>query len=140
MSPCAVSSGNSSDHHDKPSPYVSFLLSSLLVPPASFQLLHVSHPSNVSFSSIPISKHTLLLVFFYIHDILCIFPHIHISHALIFFSIFFVMTTSHSHTELSGKSVTSLSFFLCLCSLVCLAKYVIIYTCICMYVCILYSG
>src|SRR6218665_1004246 len=31
------------------------------------------------------------------------------------------MSTSHSHTELSGKLVFSLSFFLCLCSRVCLA-------------------
>src|SRR6218665_1141320 len=108
---------------------VFFLPSHLLVPPASFQLLHVSHPSifslvvlfssfylrmpaniilfsspsdritcpknpsfllsavccSVSSSSIPISMRTLSLVFFSVHDILCIFLHIHISHALIFF-------------------------------------------------------
>src|SRR6218665_3531056 len=38
---------------------------------------------SVSSSSIPISMRTLSLVFFSIHDILCIFLHIHISHALI---------------------------------------------------------
>src|SRR6218665_2422490 len=46
---------------------------------------------SVSSSSIPISMCTLSLVFFSIHDILCIFLHIHISHALIVFSIFFVI-------------------------------------------------
>src|SRR6218665_1641448 len=46
---------------------------------------------SVSSSSIPISMRTLSLVFFSVHDILCIFLHIHISHALIFFSIFFVI-------------------------------------------------
>src|SRR6218665_521621 len=40
---------------------------------------------GVSSSSIPISMRTLSLVFFSVHDILCIFLHIHISHALIFF-------------------------------------------------------
>src|SRR6218665_3778044 len=111
---------------------VFFLPSHLLVPPASFQLLHVSHPSifslvilfssfhlrvpasfffpsdritcpknpsfllsavccSISSSSIPISMRTLSLVFFPVHDILCIFLHIHISHALIFFPIFFVI-------------------------------------------------
>src|SRR6218665_2008557 len=35
---------------------------------------------SVSSSSIPISMHTLSLVFFSVHDILCIFLHIHISH------------------------------------------------------------
>src|SRR6218665_2995306 len=106
---------------------VFFLPTHLLVPPASFQLLHVSRPSifslvvlfssfhlrvpasffsspsdcitclknpsfllsavccSVSSSSIPISMRTLSLVFFSVHNILCIFLHIHISHALIFF-------------------------------------------------------
>src|SRR6218665_2241360 len=141
---------------------VFFLPSHLLVPPASFQLLHVSRPSifslvvlfssfhlrippsfffpfhritcpknpsfllsavcgSVSSSSIPISKRKLSLVFFSVHDILCIFPHIHISHALIFFSFSLSLSTSHSHTGLSGKSVSSLSFFSWLCSRVCLS-------------------
>src|SRR6218665_1832520 len=56
---------------------------------------------------------TLSLVFFSVHYILCIFLHIHISHALIFFPFSLSLSTSHSHTELS--------FFSCLCSRVCLA-------------------
>src|SRR6218665_586071 len=64
---------------------------------------------SVSSSSIPIS--TLSLVFFSIQDILCIFLYIHISHAFIFFPIFLSLSTSHSHTGLLGKSVSSLSFF-----------------------------
>src|SRR6218665_374181 len=75
---------------------------------------------SVSFSSIPISMRTLSLVFFSVHDILCIFLHIHISYAFIFFPFSLSLFTSHSHTGLSGKSVSSLSFFSCLCSRVCL--------------------
>src|SRR6218665_834099 len=48
MSPCAVSSWNSSDHHGKAFSVVSFLSSCLLVLSVSFQLLHVSHPSIFS--------------------------------------------------------------------------------------------
>src|SRR6218665_994475 len=66
---------------------------------------------SVSSSSMPISMHTLSLVFFSIHDILCIFLHTHISHALIFFPFSLSLSTSRSHTELSGKLVFSLSFF-----------------------------
>src|SRR6218665_557223 len=40
---------------------------------------------SVSFSSISTSNRTLSLVIFSIHNILCIFFHIHISHALICF-------------------------------------------------------
>src|SRR6218665_813429 len=40
---------------------------------------------------------------------------------LFFFPFFLSLSTSRSHTELSGKLVFSLSFFLCLCSRVCLA-------------------
>src|SRR6218665_2538655 len=36
---------------------------------------------SISSSSIPISMRTLSLIFFSVHDILCIFLHIHISHA-----------------------------------------------------------
>src|SRR6218665_1563324 len=42
LSPCPVGSGNSSYYHGKPSSFFSFLSSRLLVPPASFQLLHPS--------------------------------------------------------------------------------------------------
>src|SRR6218665_3054480 len=76
---------------------------------------------SVSSSSISISMRTLSLVFFSVHDILCIFLHIHISHALIFFPFSLSLSTSHSHTGLSGKSVPSLLFFSWLCSRVCLA-------------------
>src|SRR6218665_2577684 len=60
-----------------------------------------------SSSSIPFSLRTLSLVFFSVHDFLCIFLHIRISHALIFFPF----SRLRSHTELSGKSVSLLSFF-----------------------------
>src|SRR6218665_1735634 len=76
---------------------------------------------SVSSSSIPISMRTLSLVFFSVQDILCIFLQIHISHALIFFSISLSLSTSHSHRELLEKLMFSLSFLLCLCSRVCLA-------------------
>src|SRR6218665_1145263 len=70
-----------------PSPYASIILFSS---PSD----HITCPKNPSFllsavccsvssSSIPISMRTLSLVFFSVHDILCIFLHIHISHALI---------------------------------------------------------
>src|SRR6218665_289338 len=66
---------------------------------------------NVS-SSIPISMRTLSLVFFSIHDILCIFLHIHISHALIFFSIFFVIVHVSQPYRTVGKiSVLTILFF-----------------------------
>src|SRR6218665_3685150 len=64
---------------------------------------------------------TLSLVFFSVHDILCIFLHIHISHALIFFPLSLSLSTSHSHTELSGKLVFSLSFFVSM--LACLSRH-----------------
>src|SRR6218665_3980798 len=51
----------------------------------SFLLIAVC--CNISSSSTPISNRTLSLVFFSVHDILCIFLHIHISHALIFFHL-----------------------------------------------------
>src|SRR6218665_1728935 len=58
---------------------------------------------SVSSSSIPISMHTLSLFFFSVHDILCIFLHIHISHALIFFSIFFVIVHVSQPYRTVGK-------------------------------------
>src|SRR6218665_2059403 len=79
---------------------------------------------SVSSSSIPISMRTLSLVFFSVHDILCIFLHIHISRALIFFSIFFVIVhVSQSYGTVRKISVLTILFFVfmltCL-SLVCL--------------------
>src|SRR6218665_3308993 len=75
-----------------PSPYASIILFSS----ASDRITCPKNPSfllsavccSISSSSIPISMHTLSFVFFSVHDILCIFLHIHISHALIFFSHF----------------------------------------------------
>src|SRR6218665_3235447 len=58
---------------------------------------------SVLSSSIPISMRTLSLVFFSVHDILCIFLHIHISHALIFFSIFFVIVHISQPYRTVGK-------------------------------------
>src|SRR6218665_1255830 len=59
--------------------------------------------------SIPISLRTLSLVFFSIPDILCIFLHIYISHALIFFPIFFVIV----HISQPYRTF-SVSMFACL--------------------------
>src|SRR6218665_2289137 len=72
---------------------------------------------SVSSSSIPISMRTLSLV----HDILCIFLHIHILHALIFFSIFFVIVHVSQPYRTVGKINVLTILFLCLCSRVCLA-------------------
>src|SRR6218665_620455 len=118
---------------------IHLLLGLLLLPSPHASIIPFSNPSDsitcpkkpsflliavcrrISSSSIPISNRTLSLVFFSIHDILCTFLHIHISHALISFPFSLSLSTSHSHTKLSGKSVTSLSFLSCLCSCVCLA-------------------
>src|SRR6218665_3611794 len=67
---------------------------------------------SVSSSSIPISMRTLSLVFFSVHDILCIFLHIHISHALIFFFIFFVIVHVTQPYRTVGKiNVLTILFF-----------------------------
>src|SRR6218665_339082 len=66
---------------------------------------------SVSSSSIPIFMRTLSLVFFSILDILCIFLHIHISHALIFFSIFFVIVHVSQPYRTIGKISVLISFF-----------------------------
>src|SRR6218665_3613703 len=67
---------------------------------------------SISSSSIPISMRTLSLVFFSVHDMLCIFLHIHISHALIFFSIFFVIVYVSQPYRTVGKiSVLTILFF-----------------------------
>src|SRR6218665_3185650 len=58
---------------------------------------------SVSSSSIPIFMRTLALAFFSVHDILCIFLHIHISHALIFFSNFFVIVHVSQPYRTVGK-------------------------------------
>src|SRR6218665_3348248 len=76
---------------------------------------------SVSSSSIPISMRTLSLVFFSVHDILCIFLHIHISHALIFSSIFFVIVHVSQPYRTVWKINALTILFSCLCSRVCLA-------------------
>ena len=66
---------------------------------------------SVSSSYIPISMRTLSLVFFSVHGILCIFLHIHISHALIFFSIFFVIVhVSQPYRTVEKISVLTILF------------------------------
>src|SRR6218665_715744 len=108
-----------------PSPYASIIPfsypSDCITCPKNLGFLLRAVCYSVSSSCIPISMHTLSLVFFSIHDILCIFLPIHISHALIFFPFSLSLSTSHSHTELSGKSVSSLSFFVSM--LTCLSRH-----------------
>ena len=67
-----------------PSPYHSFSNpSDRITCPKNPSFLLIAVYWSVSSSSIPISIRTLALVFFSVHEILCIFLHIHISHALI---------------------------------------------------------
>src|SRR6218665_634473 len=98
-----------------PSPNASIILfyspSDRITCPKNPSFLLSAVGCSTSSSSIPISKRTLSLVFLSVHDILCIFLHIHISHALIFFPFSLSLSTSHSHTELSEKLMFSLSFF-----------------------------
>src|SRR6218665_4202601 len=95
-------------------------------PPPSISIIPFSNPSDcitcpknpnflfsavccsVSSSYIPISMRTLSLVFFCVHDILP--PNPHLTCVDLFF-LFLSLSTSQSHTELSGKSVSLLSFF-----------------------------
>src|SRR6218665_446656 len=76
-----------------PSPYASIILfsspSDRITCPKNRSFLLSAVCCSVSSSSIPITMRTLSLVFFSVHNILCIFLHIHISHALIFFSVLF---------------------------------------------------
>src|SRR6218665_308156 len=66
---------------------------------------------SISSSYIPISMRTLSLIFVSVHDSLCIFLHIHISHALIFFSIFFVIVHASQPYRTVGKiSVLNILF------------------------------
>src|SRR6218665_3347898 len=110
-----------------PSPYASIILfsspSDRITCPKNPSFLLSAVCCSVSFSSIPISMRTLSLVFFSVHVILCIFLHIHISHALIFFSIFFVIVIVHVSQiyRTVGKINVLTILFLCLCSSVCLA-------------------
>ena len=82
--------------------------------PKTHSFLLIAVCCSFSSSSLPISMRTLSLVFFSVHDILCIFLHIYISHALIIFPSSSSLSTllSHSLSELLGQSVSSLSFFM----------------------------
>src|SRR6218665_1561579 len=102
----------------------------LLLPSQCACIIHFSSPSDritcpknssfllsavccsVSSSSIPISMRTLSLVFFSVHDIHCTFLHIHISHALIFFSIFCVIVHVSQPYRTVGK-INVLTIFFC---------------------------
>src|SRR6218665_2975310 len=75
---------------------------------------------SVSTSSIPISMHTLSLVFFSVHGILCIF--LHISHAFIFFSIFFVIFHVSQPYRTVGK-ISVLTILFCVSMLTCLSRH-----------------
>src|SRR6218665_553408 len=92
-----------------PSPNASIILfsspSDRITCPKNPSFLLSSVCCSVSSSSIPISMRTLSLVFSSVHDILCIFLHIHTSHALIFFSIFFAIV----HVSQPYRSVRKIS-------------------------------
>src|SRR6218665_1599269 len=99
-----------------PSPYASIILfsspSDRITCPKNPSFLLSAVCCSVSSSSIPISMRTLSLVFFSVHDILCIFLHIHISNALIFFSIFFVIVhVSQPHRTVGKINVLTILFF-----------------------------
>src|SRR6218665_1345566 len=76
---------------------------------------------SVSTPSIPISMRTLSLVCFSVHNILCTFIPTQISHALIFFPIFFVIVHVSQQYETVGKISVLPTLFPCLCLRVCLA-------------------
>src|SRR6218665_3496229 len=61
---CAVNSSSPSDRLGQPSPMFPFCL---LVPPASFQLLHVSHPSTFSLNILSTSFHLRMPAFAGLH-------------------------------------------------------------------------
>src|SRR6218665_3336488 len=109
-----------------PSPYASIILFSSpldrITCPKNPSFLLSAVCCSVSSSSIPISMRTLSFVFFSVHDILFIFLHIHISHALIFFSIFFVIV----HISQPYRTVGKISVLIILCfvfMLTCLSRH-----------------
>src|SRR6218665_1240320 len=108
-----------------PSPHASIIPfsnpSDCITCPTNPSFLRIAVCCSVSSSSIPISNRTLSLVFFSIHVILCIFLNINISHALIFFSIFFVIVHVSQPYKAVGKINDLAILFSCLCSHVCLA-------------------
>src|ERR1700733_1992445 len=79
------SSFSTCHHHFLSNPF------DLMICPKNPSFLLIAICCNVSSFSTPIFRRTSSFVFFSIHDILCIFLHIHISQALIFFSKFFVI-------------------------------------------------
>src|ERR1700733_7149973 len=86
----------------------------LMICPKNLSFLLIAICCNVSSFSTPIFRRTSSFVFFSIHDILCIFLHIHISHALIFFSKFFVSVHVSQPYNIVGKIIALiiLLFFL----------------------------
>src|SRR6218665_1455196 len=100
-----------------PSPNASIILfsspSDRITCPKNPSFLLSAVCGSVSSSSIPISMRTLSLVFFSVHDILCIFLHIHISHVLICFSIFFVIVHVSQPYRTVGKIKCSHYPFFC---------------------------
>src|ERR1700733_12578089 len=73
-----------------PSPHANIISFSnpfdLMICPKNPSFLLNAICCSVSSFSTPIFRRTSSFVFFSIHDVLCIFLHIHISYALIFFS------------------------------------------------------
>src|SRR6218665_2265022 len=94
-----------------PSPYASIILfsspSDRITCPKNPSFLLSTVCCSVPSSSIPISLRTLSLVFFSVHDILCIFLHIHILHV------------SQPYRTVGKISILTIHF-VCLCSHVCL--------------------
>src|SRR6218665_2200104 len=90
-----------------PSPYASIILfsspSDRITCPKNPSFLLSAVCCSVSSSSIPITMRTFSLVFFSVHDILCIFLHNHISYALIFFPILFVIVHVSQPYRTVGK-------------------------------------
>src|SRR6218665_3866464 len=107
-----------------PSPYASIIFhnpSDCIICPKSPSFLLSVVCCSVSSSSLQISMRTLSLVFFSVRDILFIFLHILVSHALIFFSVFFVIVNVPQLYRTVGKISILIILFSCLCSRVCLA-------------------
>src|SRR6202046_1376251 len=84
----------------------------LMICPKNPSFLLIAICCNVSSFSTPIFRRTSSFVFFSIHDILCIFLHIHISQALIFFSKFFVIVHVSQPYNTVGKIIAPTSLFL----------------------------
>src|SRR3984885_8958132 len=84
----------------------------LMICPKNPSFLLIAICCNVSSFSTPIFRRTSSFVFFSIHYILCIFLHIHILQALIFFSKFFVIVHVSQPYNTVGKIIALTSLFL----------------------------